>query len=139
MWYQFWLTAQQNDAEQYKITPSLRRTRFLAYAQISPRSLINTHFGINSFSADDMNGIGQGRAQMFLHDPWVEFEAVPDHLYLGGRLHYCNGISRIASQSNLNFPPLDMPRFNWPTINTTDQFLDQESNKLSYFAGTYLG
>jgi hypothetical protein len=204
MWHQFWLEARQNSDDQWKVTPSLRRSRFLAYAQISPRFLILTHFGINNFSAEEMDGIGQGRAQLFLHDAWVEFEAVKEKLFIGGGLHYWNGISRITSQSTLNFLPLDMPRFNWPTINTTDQFarhmgvyakgnlgkfdyrlsvnnamvqnvdshrevnanfatlntqylydgakggtvvqgyfnyqfLDQESNKLPYFVGTYLG
>lgn len=122
IWHQFWLTAAKNSLDEWQVTPSLRRSRFLAYGQITPRFLILTHFGINSFGPDQMNGIGQGEAQMFLHDAYVEYAILPDHLYIGGGLHYWNGISRITSQSTLNFLPLDMPRFNWPTINTTDQF-----------------
>lgn len=122
-WHQFWLTG-ANDAatDKFTVRPSLRRSRFLMYAKISPKFLILTHIGINSFGADQLNGIGQGRAQVFLHDAWVEYELVPKALYVGGGLHYWNGISRLTNQSTLNFLPLDMPRFNWPTINTTDQF-----------------
>ena len=122
-WHQFWLTADNHPITgDLTVRPSLRRSRFLMFAQISPKFLILTHFGINSFGADQMNGIGQGRAQLFLHDAWAEYEVMPKKLYLGGGLHYWNGISRLTNQSTLNFLPLDMPRFNWPTINTTDQF-----------------
>ncbi|MEL6533779.1 MAG: porin [Bacteroidota bacterium] len=122
-WHQFWLTAQDHAlTDELTVRPSLRRSRFLLYAQISPKFLILTHFGINSLGADQLQGIGQGRPQLFMHDAWVEYEAIKKNLYVGGGLHYWNGISRLTNQSTLNFLPLDMPRFNWPTINTTDQF-----------------
>ena len=42
MWHQLWLEANSN---QKSLRYSIRRSRFLAYAQISPRFLILTHFG----------------------------------------------------------------------------------------------
>jgi hypothetical protein len=154
MWHQFWLTATENnpgtrDARGNLIDGSegasgawstdiaLRRSRFLAYAQISPRALILTHWGINNQSfingATGSNGPNstaipgnQGKKpQLFLHDAWTEFEIAKDKLYLGTGLLYWNGISRLSSHSTLNFMTLDAPIFNWPNIETTDQFARQ--------------
>ncbi|MDX1913833.1 MAG: porin [Saprospiraceae bacterium] len=154
MWHQFWMTATQNnpgtrDAQGNLVDGSdgangawstdiaLRRSRFLAYAQISPRALILTHWGINNQSfingATGSNGPNsttipgnQGKKpQLFLHDAWTEFEIAKDKLYLGAGLLYWNGISRLTSHSTLNFMTLDAPIFNWPNIETTDQFARQ--------------
>jgi hypothetical protein len=151
MWHQIWMTATQNnpgtrDAKGELIDGSegsksawstdiaLRRSRFLAYAQISPRALILTHWGINNQSfisgSTAPNGpnatatqSNQGKKpQLFMHDMWTEFEIKKDKLYLGAGLHYWNGISRLTSHSTLNFMTLDAPIFNWPTIEATDQF-----------------
>ncbi len=59
MWHQFWTTYTQNNAgtkdnkgndQTANWDMALRRSRFLAYAQISPRFLVLTHWGINNQS-----------------------------------------------------------------------------------------
>lgn len=148
IWHQFWATYTQNNpgtkdvngksvSESYDF--AIRRSRFLAYAQISPRALILTHWGINnqSFINGGVSAVGLSAAaspgannggkkpQLFLHDAWTEYEIVKNKLYLGAGLHYWNGISRLSSHSTLNFMTLDAPIFNWATIEATDQFARQ--------------
>lgn len=153
MWHQFWATATQNNpgtrdvngnlidgtngSSAWSTDIALRRSRFLAYAQVSPRVLILTHWGINNQSfingATAPNGpnptsvaSNQGKKpQLFLHDAWTEFRVVPQKLYLGVGLHYWNGVSRLSSHSTLNFMTLDAPIFNWHNIEGTDQFARQ--------------
>lgn len=122
-WHQAWLTAAENSKKDYKVDASLRRSRFLMYAQINERFLILTHFGINSFNAANMDPVGKNNsAQLFMHDAWVDYTIVKDKLNVGAGLHYWNGISRLTGQSTLNMLTLDAPRFNWATIGTSDQF-----------------
>ncbi|MEY2962818.1 MAG: hypothetical protein RL754_79 [Bacteroidota bacterium] len=119
-WHQAWLQADANNPTM--ITPSLRRSRYLMFAQINDRFLILTHFGLNSLSPAKMDPTGQSSgAQLFMHDAWGEWK-VNDHLYVGSGLHYWNGISRLNNQSTLNFLPLDNARHAWATIGTSDQF-----------------
>lgn len=124
-WTQFWLDMRNqnvNGEDRFTATPMLRRSRLLIYAQLSERFLILTHFGLNNLTPAGLDPTGQSsQAQLFLHDAWVEYK-VFDQLYLGGGLHYWNGISRLNNQSTLNFLPLDNPRHAWATIGTTDQF-----------------
>ena len=125
-WHQFWLDMQNvktpSGEDQFTATPMLRRSRFLIYAQLSDRFLIMTHFGLNNLTPAGLDPTGQSsQAQLFMHDAYVEYKVMP-WLYLGGGLHYWNGISRLNNQSTLNFLPLDNPRHGWPTIGTTDQF-----------------
>ena len=125
-WHQFWLdmkeSPQPDGSNQFTATPMLRRSRFLMFAQLSDRFLIVTHFGLNNLTPAGLHPTGQSsQAQLFMHDAWAEFK-VTDWLYLGGGLHYWNGISRLNNQSTLNFLPLDNPRHAWATIGTTDQF-----------------
>jgi hypothetical protein len=154
MWHQFWVTATQNNPDtrdvqgnlidgsdnankSWSTDIALRRSRFLAYAQISPRFLILTHWGINNQSfiggatapsgpnATTTASNNGKKPQLFIHDAWTEFEVAKDKLYLGAGLLYWNGISRLSSHSTLNFMTLDAPIFNWPTIEATDQFARQ--------------
>jgi len=154
MWHQFWATATQNNPDtrdvqgnlidgsegatkSWSTDLALRRSRFLAYAQISPRAMILTHWGINNQSfiggataPSGPNGTATvsnngKKPQLFIHDAWTEYEVLKDKLYLGAGLLYWNGISRLTSHSTLNFMTLDAPIFNWPTIETTDQFARQ--------------
>ena len=153
-WLQFWGTATQNNPgtkdvngkfidgsegsdQSWSTDFALRRARFLVYAQISPRALILTHWGINNQSflngganaGSNVSSTGAGNAgkrpQLYIHDAWTEYQVLKDHLYIGAGLHYWNGISRLTSQSTLNFMTLDAPIFNWATIETTDQFARQ--------------
>ncbi len=146
IWHQFWATLTQNNPGTVDVNGreiatttdlALRRSRFLAYAQVSPRFLILTHWGINNQSfingATPPNGpnstatpSNQGKKpQMFIHDAWTEYQVLKDKLYLGAGLHYWNGVSRFASHSTLNFMATDAPIFNWYNIETTDQFARQ--------------
>ncbi len=127
MWHQVWLTTNNlsNEDTKLQITPSIRRSRFLAFAQVSPRFLILTHFGLNSLTPDNATSLGNnGNApQFFLHGAWTEFR-VNDGLYLGGGLHYWKGLTRLANQSTLNFLTLDQSRpfVHWHSLGVTDQF-----------------
>ena len=122
-WHQFWLRTAENSVGEWRVTPYLRRSRFLAYSQINKRFLVLTHFGINNLFPAGLHPTGQSsEAQMFLHDAWTEYTLVPQKLYVGGGLHYWNGLSRFNSASTLNFMTMDNARFLWANLGTSDQF-----------------
>lgn len=127
MWHQLWLTTNNLDAEDAKLqlTPSIRRSRFLAFSQISPRFLILTHFGLNGLTPGNLTSLGSNgdSPQMFLHDAWGEVK-ISDALYVGAGLHYWKGMTRLANQSTLNFMTLDQARpfTSWHSLGITDQF-----------------
>ncbi|MCB0663405.1 MAG: porin [Saprospiraceae bacterium] len=127
VWHQQWMTTNNlSDADsKFQVSHLARRSRFLAFAQVSPRFLILTHFGLNNLSAANMNALGNGGdgPQFFLHDAWTEFK-VADALYIGGGLHYWKGMTRMANASTLNFMTLDAPRpfVGWHSLGITDQF-----------------
>lgn len=146
IWNQIWATWTQNNpgtqdvnGKEIKSSTSLaiRRSRFLAYAQISPKFLILSHWGINNQSfmngATPPNGTNSALApanrgkkpQIFIHDAWTEYQVIKGKLYLGTGLHYWNGVSRFSSHSTLNFMATDAPIFNWFNIEATDQFARQ--------------
>lgn len=160
VWNQMWARATENNPgtldasgnpQSHSTDIGVRRARFLAYAQVSPRFMILTHWGINNQTftnggvpgggltgnpgnvpvlVNTETGIGSAsgmsakKPQLFFHDIWTEFK-VTDELYAGMGLHYWNGISRMTSQSTLNFLTIDAPIFNWPLIELTDQFARQ--------------
>ena len=135
-WQQFWAKSTENnpgtvDVEGNPMDNSLdfglRRSRFLFYAQISPRYLILTHFGINNqtFTNGGAPGLGPKKPQLFMHDVWNEFMLEQDKLYIGAGLHYWHGVSRLTNGSTLNFMTIDAPILNWPNIEATDQFARQ--------------
>lgn len=126
-WHQVWAEDGNLDDDAAGFTMRIRRSRLLAFAQISPRFLILTHFGLNSLTSSNMDPIGDGRAsdapQLFLHAAWNEFRVTSDDkLYIGSGLHYWNGLSRLSSQSTLNFMTLDNYRQAWNQLGLTDQF-----------------
>ena len=127
MWHQVWMTTNNLDAESSKlqITPSLRRSRFLAFSQISPKFLILTHFGLNSLTPGNLTSLGSNgdAPQFFLHGAWGELKVI-DQLYVGGGLHYWKGLTRLSNQSTLNFMTLDQSRpfIAWHSLGITDQF-----------------
>lgn len=140
-WHQFWTSWTDNNpgtvdvngnASSSSFSIGLRRSRMLMLAQVSPRFLILTHFGINnqSFVNGGATGTAYGnnggkKPQLYLHDAWAEYTVVPDKLYIGTGLHYWNGVSRLASASTLNFMGLDNPISAWFTIEGNDQFARQ--------------
>ncbi len=131
-WHQLWL---EGRSDQNGPAFSIRRSRFLAFAQISPKFLILTHWGLNSLSASNITAnpnsqTANNRSLLFLHDAWGEFQIINKKLYVGSGLHYWNGISRLTNQSTLNMMTLDNPGqgtsdvrlFPWATITQSDQF-----------------
>ncbi len=136
VWNQVWMRFTENNpgtafedgtAFRENLDIGMRRLRFLAYAQITPRYLILTHWGINNqtFVNGGAPASGAKKPQLFFHDVWNEYEVVPKKFFLGFGLHYWNGISRLSSHSTLTFMTLDAPIFNWPLIELNDQFARQ--------------
>jgi hypothetical protein len=118
----------------------LRRTRFIAYSQLTEKYLILFHVGINNQTftngggsgTEGIGGYGAGKKpQVFVHDVWNEYTVLAPSesrdlsLALGAGLHYWNGVSRKASSSTLTYMTLDAPIFNWPNIEFSDQFARQ--------------
>ncbi|MEL6659633.1 MAG: hypothetical protein AAFR36_24435, partial [Bacteroidota bacterium] len=131
IWHQQWLSSSNlsapdnGEAAELQLTSSIRRSRMLAFAQVSPRFLILTHFGLNGLNPGNLTSLGgNGDApQLFLHDAWVEF-MVNKNLYIGSGLHYWKGLTRLSNQSTLNFMTLDQSRpfVHWHSLGITDQF-----------------
>lgn len=162
IWNQIWMRQTDNnpgtlvngDPSESTLDIGARRLRLLAYAQISPRYLIVTHFGINNqtFSSgggsgtSGTGGYGAGKKpQIFFHDAYNEYAIVQGknpvtgktnnfNLSVGAGLHYWNGISRMSSASTLSFLMIDAPVFNWPLIENGDQFARQYG---VYIKGAY--
>jgi hypothetical protein len=148
MWHQMWATMTDNNpgtldvngnslTDKSTFDVAIRRSRLLMYAQVSPRFLILTHFGINNQSfinggsnaganltSSGVSNAGK-RPQLYIHDAWTEFAVQPMKLHVGMGLHYWNGVSRLSSNSTLNFMTMDAPIFNWYNIEATDQFARQ--------------
>ncbi|MCZ8332093.1 MAG: porin [Flavobacterium sp.] len=147
-WNQIWLRSTDNnpgsaingESASSSFDIGNRRLRFLAYAQISKRYMIMTHFGINNQTfvnggasgTSGTGGYGAGKKPgLFFHDAWNEYAVVlPEEskdfsLSLGGGLHYFMGLSRMTMASTLNFLAVDAPIFNWPLIENSDQFARQ--------------
>lgn len=153
IWNQIWARQTANnpntmvngERQDHTFDVGIRRARVLAYAQITPRFLVLTHFGINNqtFSTGGASGsagtggYGAGKKPgIFIHDAWVEYRLLnpknpvtgkPGNysLNFGAGIHYFNGISRMSSASTLNFLAIDAPVFNWPLIENSDQFARQ--------------
>ncbi len=126
-WHQLWATTNNLEAEGSKLqlTPSIRRSRFLAFAQVSPKFMLLTHFGLNSLSPGNLTSLGNNgdTPQMFLHDAWGELK-LHDAVYVGAGLHYWKGLTRLSNQSTLNLMTLDQSRpfVAWHSLGITDQF-----------------
>ncbi|MEQ8550431.1 MAG: porin [Cyclobacteriaceae bacterium] len=129
MWHQVWVQTNNLSIENTKtnVSTSLRRSRVLAFAQISPRFLILTHWGLNSLNTGNMTSLGNNgdSPQLFLHGAWTEFKlSRGNQIYVGAGLHYWKGLTRLASQSTLNFMTMDntRPFVHWHSLGITDQF-----------------
>ncbi len=129
LWHQMWATTNNlaNEGAKLQVTPSIRRSRVLAFAQVSPRFLILTHFGLNGLTPGNLTTLGNNgdAPQFFLHGAWTEFKVSKGNsLYMGAGLHYWNGLTRLSSASTLNFMTLDQPRpfAPWHSLGYGDQF-----------------
>jgi len=144
LWHQIWSTSNNlaADDSKFRMSTSIRRSRLLAFAQVSPKFMILTHFGLNGLNEGNLTTLGSNgdAPQLFLHGAWGELK-LSDGLYLGAGLHYWKGLTRLANQSTLNFMTLDQSRpFNaWHSLGITDQFarhlgiyLKGASGKLEY-------
>jgi hypothetical protein len=129
LWNQVWVRSTGNNPGTTNIQGEdaprgldvgFRRIRLMAYAQVSPRFLILTHWGINNQSFNSGK-----KPQLFVHDAWSEYAVVDGKLHIGAGLHYWHGLSRMTSASTITFMALDAPIFNWPNIEMTDQFARQ--------------
>lgn len=139
-WHQVWIRSNENNpgstvngsSSRSQMDMGLRRSRFLAYAQVNPNFLIVTHFGINNANQVSGGGNGQGasgtdgkKPQLFMHDAFVEHRIYKDVASIGGGLHYWQGPSRMSGASTLNFLGMDSPIFSWQNVDATDQFARQ--------------
>lgn len=129
LWHQMWATTSNlaDEGAKLQVTPSIRRSRVLAFAQVSPRFLILTHFGLNGLTPGNLTTLGNNgdAPQFFLHGAWTEFKVSKGNgLYVGAGLHYWNGLTRLSSASTLNFMTLDQPRpfAPWHSLGYGDQF-----------------
>ncbi|MEO1514657.1 MAG: porin [Bacteroidota bacterium] len=126
-WHQMWVTSSNLSADGAKtqFSASIRRSRFLAFAQVSPKFLILTHWGLNGLDQNSMNALGtqSNGPQLFLHGAWTEFKTT-DALHIGAGLHYWKGLTRMANQSTLNMMTMDntRPFAHWHSLGITDQF-----------------
>jgi hypothetical protein len=115
-----------------------RRIRATVSSQISSRFLVHIQFGINnqSFVNGGAPGLGPKKPQMFIHDAWTQYAILPEKdddtgewnpfsVSMGMGLHFWNGISRMSSASIVSFLTVDLPVFNFPNIEHTDQFARQ--------------
>ncbi len=162
IWNQIWARSIQNNPgtavngrpEQNTLDIGARRARMLAYAQVSPRYLVLTHFGINNQTFINGGAPGGGltgnggpgganspittgkKPGLFFHDIWNEYtvfspvnlETGEKNIFsmaVGAGLHYWHGTSRMTNASTLNFLTIDAPIFNWHTIEISDQFARQ--------------
>lgn len=147
-WHQVWISHTFNnpgtldvngDVQRSSTDMAIRRSRILIQAQVSPRFMILSHFGINNQSfinggatavnnytntTSSPSNAGK-RPQLYIHDAYTEYAIVPLKLHMGAGIHYWNGVSRFSSHSTLNFMTADAPIFNWYNIEATDQFARQ--------------
>lgn len=129
-WTQVWLRMIHNnpgtmvDGEEKDVDfdVMLRRVRMLFFGQLTDRVMMLTHFGINNQTFNNNAFVDDNTPTFFVHDAWVQFEAIKRHLYIGGGIHYWNGVSRLTNGSTLNMLAVDEPILNWGTINSSDQF-----------------
>lgn len=137
-WMQIWSRFIENnpgtlvDGEEQDNTfdIGLRRVRFLAYGQVTPKVLLLLHVGINNQTYN-----GPRKPPLFVHAAWTEYKVAEDALSVGAGLHYWHGVSRMNNASTLNFLAVDAPITNFPTIERSDQF----ARDLGIFAKGKLG
>lgn len=129
IWHQQWLQTNNRaeDDSKLQLNSFARRSRFLAYAQISPKFLILTHFGLNNLNTVNLSALGNDGdgPQLFLHGAWTEFKVSSSNaLFVGTGLHYWKGLTRLSNASTLNFMTMDNPRpfVHWHSLGITDQF-----------------
>lgn len=149
-------TAVNNVPQNHTYDAGLRRMRIILNAQLTNAYSIYMQFGINNQSFISGGGSGTGangagkKPQLFFMDAYNELAIIPrinsstkkankNHFYLGAGLHSWSGISRMTNASTTKMLTADLPVFNFPNIEITDQFSRQfgvfghgEYNKFNY-------
>ena len=161
MWAQVWARSmemnpgtQVNGIAQDNFSDvSLRRFRITSTFQLSPRYKVFMQIGTNNQTFNSGGGSGTGadgmgkRAKVYFHDAYVEYSIkklnnkakLPFSLDMGAGLHAWNGISRLSNASTNRMLTFDIPVYNYPTIEISDQmgrqfgvFAHGEVGKLAY-------
>ena len=132
-WHQVWTRYTENNSNTLRaagkpqadqVDFALRRSRVIILAQLNPRFLVYTHFGINNQTAVSGGfapAVDGKKPQLFIHEAVVEYK-LNKYVSLGAGMHYQNGLSRLTRSSTLNFLTMDAPLTNWPVIEAIDQF-----------------
>lgn len=121
-----------------------RRLRLRFNAQLHKRYMIVTHIAVNN---QTFNSGGNNDARnpgknpfLYVHEAWNEYavilpeEIINISLAIGAGLHYWTGLSRITQASSTSSMILDYHGFNFPTLNTYDQF----SRRLGIYIKGYI-
>lgn len=124
-------------ADNEVIDASLRRMRLVMQGQLIKNYFVFIQFGVNNQSFISGGGTGTGpngqgkKPGMFFLDAYNELAIVPStkksdfSLYLGAGLHAWNGVSRFTNASTTKLLMADLPVFNFPNIEISDQFSRQ--------------
>lgn len=135
-------TAVNGVAQDNTYDAGIRRMRITIQSQVTPYYSVFLQLGINNQSFISGGGTGTGangagkKAPFFFHDAYNEFTIIPRenpetkktnkfNLYVGGGLHSWNGVSRLTNASSTKILAADLPIFNFPNIETSDQFARQ--------------
>jgi len=161
MWAQIWARQMEmNPGTKIGTVPQdhftdigLRRFRLTANFQLSKDFQAFLQLGVNNQSFNSGGGTGTGanglgkRAQVYFHDAYVSYDLkkydsntkLPFSISLGAGLHAWNGVSRLTNASTNKMLTFDIPVYNFPGIEITDQmgrqfgvFVHGEIEKLSY-------
>ncbi len=140
LWNQTWVSFNSNNAGTLDLNGNLlesstsigiRRQRFVAYGQVSPRFFLLADMGMESqtFDGGGAAGVtganGGRRAPFYTHNAYGQYAVEPGKLDIGAGLIYWNGVSRMTGQGTTNMLTLDHPIFNWPVVDVYDQFASQ--------------
>lgn len=128
--------------QEQTIDAGLRRARIITQFQLSKGYLVFFQIGINNQTFISGGGAGTGgngrgkKPGIFFMDAYNEFAVIPKNdfqtnapnkynLYLGAGLHAWNGVSRMTNSSTTKLLTADIPVFNFPNIEMSDQFSRQ--------------
>ncbi|MBB6463206.1 hypothetical protein [Flammeovirga kamogawensis] len=98
---------------------AMRRIRTMFYANIEGKYLLFAHFGATSdgtYSSIYDN--------VYVHDFQGQMK-IADKSYVGGGIHFWQGLSRLSRVGSNNYLILDNPGFNFPEVNRTDAIVRQ--------------
>ncbi|MDR4950977.1 porin [Chryseobacterium sp. ES2] len=147
---QIWLRSIENNPgtavnsvpQQETYDAGMRRMRLTIQSQVTPFYSVFLQIGANNQNFISGGGSGTGtngagkKAAFFFHDAYNELAIIPrndfqtglpnkSNLYFGVGLHSWNGVSRMTNGSTTKMLAGDLPIFNFPTIEISDQFSRQ--------------